>query len=350
MKSDPALFVGIDVGGQSIKGGVVAEDGRRFPDISVPTEAHRGADRFLGQVELAVNQALAAADKRLNEVTAIGIATPGTMDLPAGMMLEPPNMKPLRNVPIRQHIADRFQKPTAFQNDANAAAYGEYCFGAGRDAASIVLFTLGTGIGCGIIVNDFIIEGAHSHGAECGHLIIEMTNGRMCGCGQRGHLEAYASARAMVKRAREALAESPLPGPLRDQLGPYPGPAGRALSEEEETLDARYCSTVFQCAEAGDPLAARLVAETAYYLAVGTVNLLHTINPHRVIFGGGMIAAGTKFLDQIRAEVRRIAFPVPGKNTELVYAQLGGDAGFIGAAACARRMWRLDQTRVDRAR
>src|SRR5438046_1380009 len=127
------------------------------------------------------------------------------MDIPAGLILDPPNRKPWRNVPVRQHIHETFQIPTAFQNDANAAAYGEYWAGAGKGANSLVLFTLGTGIGCGIIVNDFILEGEHSHGAEVGHTVIVM-NGRECGCGQKGHLEAYASATAIAKRTNEALA------------------------------------------------------------------------------------------------------------------------------------------------
>src|SRR5262249_28104506 len=131
---------------------------------------------------------------------------PGTMDIPAGIILEPPNLKPWKNVPVRQYVQDTFKVPTAFQNDANAAALGEYWVGAGREAHSMVLFTLGTGVGGGIIIGDMVLEGEHSHGAEVGHMKIEMTNPRECGCGRLGCLEAYASATAVVKRAHEALA------------------------------------------------------------------------------------------------------------------------------------------------
>src|SRR5262249_9163376 len=153
------------------------------------------------------------------DVTALGVATPGTMDIPAGVILEPPNLKPWQNVPVRQHIESAFGKPTAFQNDANAAAFGEYWTGAGKDVHSMVLFTLGTGVGGGIIVNDEIIEGEHSHGAELGHIKIDLTRPRQCSCGRWGCLEAYASATAVVKRAHEALNQdkghSPLHGFLR---------------------------------------------------------------------------------------------------------------------------------------
>jgi len=281
----------------------------------------------MAQMCESVRRAVAVAKVRLDDIAAIGVATPGTMDIPGGVMLEPVNMPLWKNVPVRQYIADTFRKPTVFQNDANAAAYGEFWAGVGRDARSLVLFTLGTGIGCGIIVNDFIIEGAHSHGAECGHMVIEMTNGRMCGCGQPGHLEAYASAIAIAKRTNDALAADLGPSILRTHL------------LQTGTFDESDCQEIFQAARSGDALANRLVEETAYYLAVGAVNLMHTINPDMVVFGGGMIATGDWFLERIRKHVKRLAFPVPAAKTLLVYAQLGSDAGFVGAAGCGRQLW-----------
>ncbi|MCS7160410.1 MAG: ROK family protein, partial [Gemmatales bacterium] len=203
--SGPLLYIGVDVGGQSIKAGVVTDEGQPLSSVSVPTEAWKGQEHGLEQMALAVEEAARAAKLDLRDIAAIGIATPGTMDIPKGLILDPPNLKPWKNVPVRDYIHGRFRKPTAFQNDANAAAYGEYWAGAGRGVRSLVLFTLGTGIGCGIVVNGQIIEGEHSHGAEVGHIIIEMSQPRRCGCGGRGHLEAYASATALAQRANEAL-------------------------------------------------------------------------------------------------------------------------------------------------
>src|SRR5436309_3721361 len=198
-------FVGLDVGGSTMKAGVVADAGHPIASVSLPTEALRGQEFGLERMCEAIRQAVAAANMRFEQIAAIGVATPGTMDIPAGIILDPPNLKPWQNVPVRRYIQERFKLPTAFQNDANAAAYGEYWAGAGKGVHSMVLFTLGTGIGGGIVIGDLVVEGEHSHGAELGHMKIAMTNPRRCGCGRRGCLEAYASATAVVKRTLEAL-------------------------------------------------------------------------------------------------------------------------------------------------
>jgi glucokinase len=321
----PPYFVGVDLGGTSIKGGVVDDLGQPLSSVSLATEAPRGQQHGLERMCETIRQATIAAGLRLDQVAAIGVATPGTMDIPAGIIIDPPNLKPWRNVPVRQHIHDTFGLPTAFQNDANAAAYGEYWVGAGKGAHSMVLFTLGTGVGCGIILYDTILEGQHSHGAEVGHMKIEMTNPRRCGCGRWGCLEAYASATSVVNRTLEVLNASRGESRLRAVL--------RVRGE----LTSR---DVFEAALAGDTLAEKIVEETAFYLAVGAMNMMHTIDPDMVVFGGGMIAAGDSFLERIRGHVKELAFPVPAEKTAICYARLGTDAGFIGAAACARKLSR----------
>jgi glucokinase len=318
----PLLYVGVDVGGTNIKGGVVDDTGRPLSSVSLATEAYKGQEHGLERMCETVRQAVATAGLRLGQIAAIGVATPGTMDIPAGLILDPPNLKPWHNVPVRQHVHDTFGVPTAFQNDANAAAYGEYWAGAGKGAHSMVLFTLGTGVGCGIILGDLVVEGEHSHGAEAGHMKIEMTNPRQCGCGRWGCLEAYASATAVVNRALEALAKD----------------GGRSSLHQVLRRQGEITSRDIFTAAAADELAAQIVEDTAYYLAVGAMNLMHVIDPDRVVFGGGMIAAGEGFLERVRHHVRRLALPVPAEKTHLCYAQLGSDAGFIGAAACARQL------------
>jgi glucokinase len=323
--AQPPFFVGIDVGGTTIKGGVVDDQGAALSSVSLATEAAQGQEHGLDRMCETVRRAVSAADLSLRQIAAIGVATPGTMDIPAGIILDPPNLKPWQNVPVRQHIHDAFGLPTAFQNDANAAAYGEYWAGAGRGVHSLVLFTLGTGIGCGIVIDDAVLEGRHSHGAEVGHLKIEMSHPRQCGCGRWGCLEAYASATAVVARALEALAgngsRSSLP----------------ALRQRRGELTAR---DIFDAAAAGDAVAKTIVEDTAFYLAVGAMNMMHTIDPDMVVFAGGMIAAGEPFLERIRWHVRQLAFPVPAERTRIIYALLGTDAGFIGAAACGRKLFR----------
>lgn len=315
------LFVGLDVGGTSMKAGVVDDTGKPLASISVPTEAHRGQALGLERMCEAIRLAVAKSGLKISSIAAIGVATPGTMDLPAGIILDPPNLKPWQNVPVRDHIQKAFKLPTAFQNDANAAAFGEFWAGAGKDAHSMVLFTLGTGVGGGIIIDDLVLEGEHSHGAELGHMKIEMTNPRTCGCGRLGCLEAYASATAVVKRATETIAARG----VRTALS--------ALHKNKGGLTAR---AIFDAAKAGDAIADQIVQDTAYYLAVGAVNMMHTIDPDMIVFAGGMIAAGSGFLNRIRKVVKELAFPVPAAKTRICYAQLGTDAGFIGAAGCAR--------------
>jgi glucokinase len=320
------LFVGLDVGGTTMKAGVVDDAGRPLTDpVTLPTEAAKGQEHGLAVMAETIRRAVAVAKLTMDRIAAVGVATPGSMDLAAGLILDPPNLKPWRNVPVRQYIADAFRRPTAFQNDANAAAFGEYWAGAGKEVHSMVLFTLGTGVGGGIIIGDRVLEGEHSHGAELGHIKIELTAPRLCGCGKRGCLEAYASATAVVQRTHEALAAD----------------AGRsALHRVVHDRGEITARDVFRAADGGDELAATVVNDTARYLAVGAANLMHVVDPDVVAFAGGMTAAGEPFLARIREYVRAFAFPVPAAKCQIRYAQLGTDAGFIGAAGCARQLWR----------
>lgn len=315
------LFVGLDVGGTTMKGGVVDDTGRLLSAVALPTEPHRGQEFGLEQMCRTIREGVRAAGLTMEDIQAIGVATPGLMDIPAGIILDPPNLKPWKDVPVRAHIQSVFGKPTAFQNDANAAAYGEFCFGAGQEANSMVLFTLGTGIGGGIILGDRVLVGEHSHGGEVGHIKIALSDARPCGCGRMGCLEAYASATAVVKRMQELLeAADPMPSQLRN----FPEFTSR---------------DVFDAADAGDQLAARIVEETAYYLGIGAMNLMHIIDPEMIVFAGGMVHAGEAFLERIRHHVRELAFPVPAARTQIRYAKLGSDAGLIGAAACGRQIF-----------
>ncbi len=327
----PPFYVGIDLGGTLIKAGVVDDDGQPLQDepVSVLTEADRGADVSLENMARAAEQAVVQAGLPWDDVAAVGLGSPGTMDIPAGKLLDPVNLKGpgWQNFPIRDRLAERLKKPVAFQNDANAAAYGEYWAGVGRGVHSLVLFTLGTGIGCGIVVDDQIIEGRHSHGAECGHVVICMRQEglplpRQCGCGRYGCLEAYASATALEKRAAEGL-DAGVETRLRDVW--------------DKTAPADRARVIDQLSKEGDAFCHKLMRDTAYYLAVGATNLMHTIDPDMVVYTGGMTRSGQQFLEWIREDIRRLAFPTPAEKTRVLYGVLGTSAGFIGAAGWARR-------------
>lgn len=315
----PPFYLGIDLGGTNVKSGVVDDLGVPLSACSRPTNAELGPDAGLETLAEAGREAVRASGLAWSDIRAVGLGSPGTMDLETGYLLEPPNLVGWENLPIRDRLARLLEKPTVLQNDANAAAYGEFWVGAGRGTRSLVLFTLGTGIGGGIIHHGRIIEGRHSHGGELGHIVIQMENARQCSCGAFGHLEGYASATALVARAMEAL-ERGETSALRD-----------CLKTGEITAKA-----INDAALEGDHLAKRLMRETARYLAVGAVCMMHTIDPDVILFTGGMIAAGDGFLDAIRADIQGMAFPTPAAKTRIAYAELGGDAGFIGAAGCAR--------------
>lgn len=329
--TDGPFYLGIDLGGTNVKAGVVDHEGTPLSKCTTRTLAAEGPVPGVRRMCEVGEDAIRDAGLDLSDIAAVGVATPGTMDIPAGKLLDPPNLPGWVEVPIRQLIGDHFDKPTTLQNDANAAAYGEYWAGAARDANSLVFWTLGTGVGGGIIIGDTIVEGENSHGSECGHLILEMDGGRPCeGTGQWGTLEAYASATALMKRCREAL-----------EAGCKTSVRARVEAGEELTP-----ILIAAEAKAGDQLSEELIMETARYLGVASTTLIHIINPAMVLIGGAMTFGrnetelGRRFIQRIRDEVQQRAFKVPAAATIIDYATLGGDAGFIGAAGCA---W-LEQT------
>lgn len=325
-KSVQEFFVGVDVGGTNIKAGVVTSNGRQLSSIVLPTEGDKGPDHGLRNIRHAVDEAIEQSPIRMRNITAIGLATPGTLDIPNGILMEPANLPKWRHIPIRQLIGDHFDKPTTLQNDANAAAFGEFWGGAGRGAHTLALWTLGTGIGCGLIVNQKIVEGAHSHGGECGFLYIQIENGRPCATGMKGTLEAYAGAAGFVIRAREALE------------------AGSNSTVLRKLVDSGSDLTpllIADAATAGDPLALQLIDDSAKLMAYGTANLMHTIDPDIVLFGGNMTFGrnetelGRRFISRVRTEINQLSFPVPAAKIRIDYASLGGNAGVVGSAGCA---------------
>ncbi len=323
---DP-FYVGVDLGGTTVKVGVVDDLGQSLSWLSIPTEKEKGPEDATARMAAAVEDAIHQAGLTSSDVASVGLGSPGTMDILAGTLIFPVNLKGWEGFPIRGRLGDLCGLDVAFSNDAAAAAYGEYWIGSGRAFHSMILLTLGTGIGCGIIIGDLSLVGEHSHGAECGHMIINhRDDARLCSCGQRGHLEAYASATAVVKRTREAL------------------DAGRESSLVARLADGAVLSPrlVAEQAEAGDALSLEIVDQTARYLGVGITSLLHTIDPGAVLLGGAMTFGGKqaklgrRFLAEIKEEIHRRAFPLLAERITLEFASLGSDAGYIGAAGIAR--------------
>lgn len=330
----PPFFFGVDVGGTNIKIGLVDDEGRTLAYRKIPTDEPQGPSNAIARIGVELREMIAEVGHTLSDVGSIGLATPGTMDVINGILLEPHNLPHWFNFPIRQTLEDETGVAVVYANDANAAAFGEYWLGSGREFQSMVLLTLGTGVGGGIIVNDTLVEGEHSHGSECGHIIIDFNDdARPIPTGQRGHLEAYASGTAIVKRTEEAISQG-----------------------EQSSLTTRINKgekltplMVAEEAERGDELSLFIVMETARYLGIGVVSLMHTIDPGAVVlggavnFGGADSPLGTMFIERVREEVKRRAFPVPAQETAIRFASLGADAGYLGACGLARHAYRRDQ-------
>lgn len=322
------LVVGIDLGGTNIKFGLLDDEGRTLAALNIRTESDRGPREAMGRVTEALRLMAAELGVDFGQISCVGLATPGPMDIPAGKLLEPPNLPDSwDHFPIRDCLAEMIGKPVIYENDANAAAFGEYWVGSGRDYASIVLLTLGTGVGAGIIIDDIPLDGQHSHGGECGHLLLDPApDARMCGCGRRGHLEAYCSATALVKRAHEELQR------------------GRTskISETGVADKGFTAKCIAEAAAAGDILAHELIAELATHLGHGMVTIAHTVDPAAIILGGAMnfggpsTELGSQFLRMVSKTFRELALPFLAEHTQIEFAKLGGDAGYIGAAGVAR--------------
>lgn len=326
-ESQAPFFAGIDLGGTNIKVGVVDDLGRPLSWLSIPTNVEHGPEDATRRMGEAVHRAIREAGLEPKAVARVGLGSPGGMDIPLGTLTTVINLTGWDDFPIRDRVSHHCGLPVTFENDANAAAYGEYWVGSGRNYESMVLLTLGTGIGCGIIIGDLVVQGAHSHGGESGHIIIDPSDdARMCGCGYRGHLEAYASATAVIKRAQEAL----------------DGGRASSLTQRLASSEELTPKLIAEEAQRGDAFSMEIIMETARYLGIGTVSVMHVIDPAVVLLGGAMTFGGAKsdlgrrFLARVDQEIRRLARPVLAKHTALDFATLGGDAGYIGAAGVAR--------------
>ncbi len=311
--------IGIDLGGTNIKAGVVDPAGKLVRRTSIATEADRGFEHVFARLVRLVEDLLSQAGLTSTDVCAIGFGTPGPMSHEKGVIYAAPNLPGWDNIPLRDRFAEATGLPVALDNDANAAAFGEFTAGAGRGTRDMVMLTLGTGIGGGIILDGRLLRGTFDNAAEIGHTIA-VPGGRPCPCGQRGCLERYSSANAVAERLIEAIeaGETSSLDPAA-RTGPRPTSADVARAARE-----------------GDALAARIWDEMCLHLAIGCVNIQHMVNPETIVLGGGMIRAGEQLLAPVRAHFRKQVWPVPQDYPRIELATLGDDAGIIGAAALAR--------------
>lgn len=322
------VYAGVDIGGTNTKIGLVDDNAKTLAYESIPTEAPKGPEDAASRVAATLEDLAAEAGVSNDDVVAVGLASPGPMDLSTGMLLCPGNLPEWHNTPLRDLFAEATGKPVNYENDANAAAYGEYWAGAGDRFDSLVMITLGTGVGGGIILDDKVVDGAHSCGGEIGHIIIDSAeDAPLNSLGIRGSLEGYCGSYGVVGRAKAAISDRYVETSLRDTID----------SGEELTP-----LLVANAAEAGDEVAMKVVMETARYLAIGIVSSVHTVDPQAVVIGGALTFGGAghvlgeKFLAEVRKQTTARLIPSLRGQKAIEFAKLGGKAGYIGAAGLAR--------------
>jgi glucokinase len=305
--------VGVDVGGTKIAAGVVTPDGKIVCAATAPTpqRQHQIVQRILAIIK--------DLQSRYPDVAAVGVGAAGMIDWPAGHIRWAPNNS-YRDLPLQQLLADGSGLPTVVENDANAAAWAEATVGAGAGLRNVIALTIGTGIGTGIILNGELQRGETGIAGEAGHIIVNAVGGELCGCGATGCLEAMASGTALGRAGSRAAAAHP-----DSELARLAAPVGKVTGE-----------MVYEAARSGDPTARQLFDQLGDWLGAGIASLVNIFDPQLVILGGGLVTTGNLLLTPTQASFERFVFARPHRKLPpLALAQLGTDAGLIGAALLA---------------
>jgi glucokinase len=305
------VVIGVDLGGTNLRTALLSLEGEILEKRKETTHASEGWKKVVARlVDNIMNQREIASQRGLH-VAAVGVGAPGVIRRDTGVVVKSPNFPDWNNVPLRNELEEVLQLPVVIENDANAAALGEQWRGAGRGINSMILLTLGTGVGGGIVLADNIWQGADGMAGEVGHMTL-VPDGRQCGCGNTGCLEMYASARGIVQSYREASGTT-------------------EYSSSSEITSAH----VYQAARNGEPIARKVLKDMGSMLGIGIANIINIFNPHMIVIGGGVKEAWDFFIGATNEEIMKRAFQVPAERTEIVPSVLGDDAGMIGAAAGA---------------
>jgi glucokinase len=312
-----APVLAIDIGGTKMMAAVVSMEGRiRVSDVC-PTQASEGVSAVVGRLLKLIDELLDQDITEIREYGGIGIACAGGVDTARGLITQSPNLPDWQNIPLARLVGEKYKTDAYLVNDASAAALGEHRFGAGVGASNLVMVTLGTGIGGGIVINKELYLGVRGSAAEIGHMIIDI-NGPACACGSNGCLESFASGTAI---ARNAINRIKL------------GEESALVDMVEGKIEAITAEMVGEAAREEDTLALDILSRAAYYLGIGLVNLVNIFNPEIIVLGGGMTGILEFLMEPARRVVDARAFTVAAESVELAEAQLGNDAGVYGAAA-----------------
>ena len=308
-------YVGIDLGGTNIVAGVVNEEYKILAKATVKTNCPRPSKEIADDMAKIALEAIEQAGLTVEQVEWVGIGTPGIANSSTGI-IEYSNNLGFENVPVVKYIQEHISKPVFIENDANAAAYGEFVAGAAKGANDAVCITLGTGVGGGIVIDGKIYSGFNFAGAELGHTVIEV-DGPQCTCGRKGCFEVFSSATGLIRMTKEAMD--------KDESSKM-----WEMSKEEGKVSARLA---FDAMRAGDSSAKLVVDKYIKYLAAGITNVINTFQPDILCIGGGVCNEGDALLLPVKELVSKEVYTRNSpKNSEIVIAKLGNDAGIIGAA------------------
>ncbi len=344
------LVMGVDLGGTNIRTAVL-QGSSLHSRVSLLTGENPTPERILPRVYGAIQQALDEAHIALDQIAGIGVATPGPLNNRTGVIYSPPNLPGWDNVPLRDVLQQHFNRPIVIENDAHTAGLGEYMFGAGRGSMYMVYLTVSTGIGGGVIIDGKILEGANGTAGELGHMTIDL-QGERCNCGNIGCLEYLASGTAIARYANEAIAAGQgaellaFASTMLEHTATVPDQAALPIQDlntqpmdEHDESDGEIeplrvkARTVARAAEAGIPLARDIITNAAEALGIGLVNIIHIYNPDKIILGGGVMQMGPMLMEPALRIVQERAMKAPRDSVRIELAQLGINAGLIGAGA-----------------
>jgi len=308
--------IGVDLGGTNIAVGVVDDEYKIIGKGKVKTNAPRPAEEIFDDIAKAINLAVEDAGLTMDDISTIGVGTPGSVNKESGL-IEFSNNLEFDHVPAKEMLEQRTGKPCVFENDANAAALGEAYAGAGNGVKNLVAVTLGTGVGSGIILGGKVMSGINDAAGEMGHMVI-VVNGEQCNCGRKGCWERYASATALISQTKAKMLECPDSKMWALCDGDINNASGR---------------TAFNAMYEGDEAAKDVVDKYIYYVSVGVTNIVNTFQPDVVCIGGGISNEGENLLAPLRKHVEAERYTrYSKKQTKICKAVLGNDAGIIGAA------------------
>ena len=307
--------IGIDLGGTNIVAAVVDEKYNIIAKAKTPTAVPRSAELIFDDIAKVCKEAVEKAGLTMNDISSVGLGTPGTVN--SDGVIEFANNLNFDNVPAKDMIIERLgDKPVYVANDANCAALGEAYAGCGNGAKNFIAVTLGTGVGSGVIIDGKIVTGVNNAGGECGHMVI-VVDGEACTCGRHGCWEAYASATALINQTKKAMEQ-------------YPDSVMHQLAKEEGKVSGK---TAFDAMRRGDIAGIKVVDQYVKYVACGIINLVNALQPEIICVGGGICNEGETLLRPLRRYIEAERYSVYSNiQTKILKAELGNDAGIIGAA------------------